>query len=224
MDRSALLQRSQWLMAFAMPAFAPGKEEIWSRMAEAAACEKDSGQFVKVISERVTSSDDLEAEFNRLSMGPYRRVVSPYETIWAGTKSINTRITAVVAWFYAQVGLAVDTHFNEPADFIGNEMQFLGAVYSLAAEHRRLGQDEIADGLEEFARIFWAEHLGHWAGGYFGSVAKNTSAPELAAWAQHTKKGLEALFAGVELTEMKTGVEKKSASETIPINVQQDLS
>lgn len=224
MDRRALLQRSQWLMAFAMPAFAPGKEETWTRMAKAAAREKDSGQFVKVISERVTSSDDLEAEFNRLSMGPYSRVVSPYETIWAGTKSINTRITAVVAWFYAQVGLAVDPHFNEPADFIGNEMQFLGAVYSLAAEHRRLGQDEIADGLEKFAQIFWAEHLGHWASGYFGAVAVNTSVPELFAWAQYTKKGLEALFDGIELTEIKTGVEKKSSSETIPINVQQDLS
>ena len=114
--------------------FAPGKHEtyeailLWAKkQGEATLVDK-----LKGFSEKL---DDLEADFNRMCIGPYRLTVPPYESVWFGTRVMNTRRTEVVRWFYAQAGLVSNSQFfNEPADYFGYELEFIGFLACASRE------------------------------------------------------------------------------------------
>ncbi|MFQ6371927.1 molecular chaperone [Shewanella sp. YIC-542] len=103
---------------------------------------------------------ELECDFNRMCIGPYRLLVPPYESVYRTSgRQINTDETVAVADFYQRIGLVPHGGLNEPADFIGNELEFLFCLEAL----RHQEQDaEVAAELEQWATDFMAAHLGLW--------------------------------------------------------------
>lgn len=111
----------------------------------------------------IDDASELEFDFNRMCIGPYKLLVAPYEGIYrSGNHVINTDETVEVADFYQQIGLVIDDKFNEPADFIGNELEFLYCVHALASEQRQANNLDTANELDAIADEFVNKHLGVW--------------------------------------------------------------
>ncbi len=106
---------------------------------------------------------ELECDFNRMCIGPYKLLVMPYESVYrSGSKVMNTKDTVKVADFYQEIGLIIDESFNEPADFIGNELEFLYCVHALADEQRKVNNQEAVIELGRLGDEFLITHLGTW--------------------------------------------------------------
>ncbi|TKB51022.1 molecular chaperone TorD [Ferrimonas sediminicola] len=106
---------------------------------------------------------ELECDFNRMCIGPTRLLVPPYESVHrASGRQINTEETVAVADFYQHIGLVIDEKLSEPADFIGNELEFLYCLEALAHQHRKQGNDDTVAELEALAGEFLDKHLGTW--------------------------------------------------------------
>ncbi|GIU25114.1 hypothetical protein TUM4644_20160 [Shewanella colwelliana] len=110
-----------------------------------------------------SDSSELEFDFNRMCIGPYKLLVAPYESVYlSGNHQIFTEETVKVAQFYQQIGLIIDDSFNEPADFIGNELEFLYCLHAMASEQHALDKHEYVAALHELANEFLEMHLGRW--------------------------------------------------------------
>lgn len=97
-----------------------------------------------------------------MCIGPTKLLVPPYESVYRDVgRQIHTDRTLEVADFYQQLGLVTDTGFNEPADYIGNELEFLFCAEAL--RHQQQNEDPAAaDELEQLAQVFLEQHLGTW--------------------------------------------------------------
>ncbi|WP_324617101.1 TorD/DmsD family molecular chaperone [Shewanella psychropiezotolerans] len=106
---------------------------------------------------------ELEFDFNRMCIGPYKLLVAPYEGVHiSGNHVMNTDETVRVAEFYQEIGLVIDDQFNEPADFIGNELEFLYCVHALAWEQKQASNLDASIELKQLANEFITKHLGNW--------------------------------------------------------------
>ncbi|MBY6185100.1 molecular chaperone TorD family protein [Marinobacter hydrocarbonoclasticus] len=120
----------------------------------------------------------LEFDFNRMCIGPYRLTVPPYESVYRSGKSVlNSHHTVNVHAFYQQLGLTIEPRFNEPADYIGNELEFLYCVSALTSEHRHAGNADVAGELEALAQQFLTEHLGAWCGDFTDKLMEHAREP-----------------------------------------------
>lgn len=123
--------------------------------------------------EMADQSLDLELEYNRLCVGPYRLQAPPYESVYRGpSRETFTRITQEVEAHYQQLGLMGQRASGEPADFFGNELEYLFVLYSKY-------QQETGDKAPWAARIdaFLSEHLGQWYTAFLDDIANHTEMP-----------------------------------------------
>lgn len=214
MKSSDCRNAAEMLNAFKQVMFAPGKAATWQNLLEWARGHDEAG-FAASLAGFELRLDDLEAEFNRLCVGPRRKIVPPYESVWTGARELYSRMTVAVAWFYAQAGLVTrQKTFNEPADFFGSELEFLECLLTVAAEAK---EPQATDKKEvmEFSEAFWAEHLGHWAKPFLNAMATNSKEPILSAWAEKLNEQLDSFFGGIALQKPVHGIEQPN--ESIPI-------
>lgn len=204
--------------AFKALCFAPGKAQTYEGMlAWARANHKDG--LAALCAGAGDALDDLEADFNRMCIGPYRLTVPPYESVWFGTRVMNTRRTEVVRWFYAQAGLVSNPkEFNEPADYFGYELEFIGFLAAWSAELLAAGKADDAAGVIDWGNVFWAEHLGHWYAKFLEAVAADSTVETIRCWAQTLKSGLADCFEGIPLKSMTTGLEEQKVAAPKPIH------
>ncbi|TKB52991.1 TorD/DmsD family molecular chaperone [Ferrimonas aestuarii] len=126
---------------------------------------------------------ELECDFNRMCIGPTRLLVPPYESVYRATgRQINTDKTVAVAEFYQHIGLVVDEGLSEPADFIGNELEFLYCLEVLAHEHAAKGNDATVADINALAQEFFAAHLGTWYQEFVDGMAQQA---QLEFWRQY---------------------------------------
>ena len=124
----------------------------------------------------VEDPSELEFDFNRMCIGPYKLLVAPYEGVYrSGNHVINTDETVEVADFYQQIGLVIDDQFNEPADFIGNELEFMYCVHALASEQRQADNLDAANELDAMADEFVNKHLGLWINPFCEGIKQHAS-------------------------------------------------
>lgn len=199
-------------LAFKAVTFAPGKASTYENLLSWAK-QNNKGTFVKTLSDYAEQLDDLEADYNRMCIGPYRLTVPPYESVWFGTRVLNTRRTEVVRWFYAQFGLVSnDKEFNEPADYFGYELEFLGYLAVLIQELSRKGDSDRTAEAIDWLNAFWAEHLGHWYDKYLQAIATDSAVEIIRSWAILLQTELSRLFRDVPLKSMTTGLEEEKVA------------
>ncbi|QYJ97911.1 molecular chaperone TorD family protein [Shewanella alkalitolerans] len=149
--------------AFKSMMFAPSDTQAVAGLI--AYLEQETPDSPLLIEARKFSDDasELEFDFNRMCIGPYKLLVAPYESVYlSGNRQLFTEETLRVAEFYQQIGLVIDDSFNEPADFIGNELEFLYCLHAMASEQQALGQTSYAEELLSLADEFIQAHLGRW--------------------------------------------------------------
>ncbi|MBY5920803.1 molecular chaperone [Ferrimonas balearica] len=142
---------------------------------------EQGGQYPELLAEARALRDEperLEYDFNRMCIGPYRLTVPPYESVYRSGKSVlNSHHTVNVHAYYQQLGLTIEPRFNEPADYIGNELEFLFCASALAFEHREAGNPDVALELDQLAGQFLEAHLGTWCGEFSDKMMANAREP-----------------------------------------------
>jgi len=162
--------------AFKSMLFAPGTPQAIESLIEV--LEARGGEVELVASARaaLAAPEQLEFEFNRMCIGPYRLSVPPYESVWrSGAREIWNRFTTEVALHYERIGLVIDDSLREPADFIGNELEFLYCVRALQVQHA-----EDPEALSELCAIhddFLRAHLSQWYGDFCAALVADARLP-----------------------------------------------
>ncbi|SDI32227.1 chaperone TorD involved in molybdoenzyme TorA maturation [Ferrimonas sediminum] len=143
--------------------FAPSNPESVANLIAYLEASGSNPELLAEAQRHADAPEDLECDFNRMCIGPYRLLVPPYESVYcASGRQINTDDTVKVADFYQNIGLVIDEKLNEPADYIGNELEFLYCVEALVSEHQKQENSDTATALEELAQEFLSLHLGTW--------------------------------------------------------------
>ena len=123
---------------------------------------------------------ELECDFNRMCIGPTRLLVPPYESVYRSAGSqLNTKETVAVADFYQQIGLVIDAKLNEPADYIGNELEFLFCVEALLHQQQIQANQAESAALDDLATQFLNQHLGLWYHSFTAGIEQHA---QLAFW------------------------------------------
>ncbi|MBR9728160.1 molecular chaperone [Shewanella intestini] len=149
--------------AFKSMMYAPSAKESIASLVAYLQAEKPQSPLLEEALKYVADPSELEYDFNRMCIGPYKLLVAPYESVYlSGNHMVNTKETAAVADFYQQIGLTLDEKQGEPADYIGNELEFLYCVHALASEQKAAGNVENAAELQLIANEFMQAHLGLW--------------------------------------------------------------
>ena len=143
--------------------FSPSGTEALTGMIAYLEANRSDSPLLTEAKKLVGDSSELEFDFNRMCIGPYKLLVAPYEGVYrSGNHVMNTDETVRVAEFYQEIGLVIDEKFNEPADFIGNELEFLYCVHALASEQKAANNIEAFEELTAIADEFLIKHLGTW--------------------------------------------------------------
>ncbi len=188
------------------PLFHPGKPAVYEALSSWAGT-SGLDDFARACSEALRDTDEAEADFNRMCIGPYKLTVPPYESVWrTGRRVLNNRYTAAVGYSYEEVGLAVGD-MNEPVDFFGYELEFCYAALACGQAYEKQGKSEEASMLYEAEKRFWAEHFGHWAPKFLQAMAADARHPFWRLWAQTLAGLLEAHHADIALSNTMSGEE-----------------
>lgn len=178
--------------AFKGLTFKPGDAEAvraWVDHLEAAGADPEA---IACARGALAEPQELEFEFNRMCVGPYRLTVPPYESVWrSGARELCNRYTAGVAEHYAQIGLVIDDGLREPADFIGNELEFLFCVTALEQDRLAASDLEAVQELRAIHDAFLREHLGHWYGQFCTAMADDARHPFWRHYALALKRFLD---------------------------------
>lgn len=168
---------------------------------------------------------EVEADFDRLCIGPYRLVVPPYESVWrSGGRVLNNRFSAAVAHSFAEAGLAAGGKLQELPDYFGNELEFLYCLSALSLHYRKSGDGEAADSLDEMFSRFWAEHLGHWAPDFLEAIAREAEEPLWKEWALVLRRVLGEVFKDTPLSEGMTGLQEAPVAPPAPRQYKKEQS
>ncbi|RMF96516.1 MAG: hypothetical protein D6734_03595 [Candidatus Schekmanbacteria bacterium] len=127
--------------------------------------------FKEFTSYRSVNFSELEQEYRDLFRIPLGKYVTPYESVYLGTKKVGDEVikgqlmgphTISVKKFYEMCG--IDTsETNEIVDHIGLELE---AMHILCVRHYELiseGKEEEAKNLLNLQKRFMNEHLSRWA-------------------------------------------------------------
>lgn len=165
------------------PVFHPGTSSVYEQLGIWAQ-KHDLKELSEACALAMNDTDEVEADFNRMCIGPYRLTVPPYESVWrAGKRVLNNRFSAAVQFSYEEVGLTVGD-MNEPVDFFGYELEFCYCTLAFAEVHAKEGRKEQADFLRQAHSRFWAEHFGHWADQFLQAMQQDAKHPFWQAWAR----------------------------------------
>lgn len=120
---------------------------------------KPESELIEVASAYLAEPEELEVEYNRLCVGPYKLVAPPYESVYMGpTRETFTEVTDRVLLCYQELGLMADGSRGEPADFFGNEIEFLYVLHVRLLEEGEAADPEIQALMQRFLN----DHLGCW--------------------------------------------------------------
>lgn len=149
--------------AFKGVIFAPASKEALSQLIGYL---QHSGGAPELLAEAQCYFDaphELEFDFNRMCIGPYKLTVPPYESVYLSHhRELFTEETDRVADWYQELGLIPDGGLNEPADFIGHELEFLYCLHALKSEYTKQGREDANIELDRMANEFMQQHLGKW--------------------------------------------------------------
>ena len=152
--------------------FGVSKEKLLN-LSEFLAMTEPESELVGVSLQMAESVEAVEIEYNRLCVGPYRLVAPPYESVYLGaSRELFTKVTAEVEEHYQSIGLMANRNSGEPADFIGNELEYL---FVLHCKYLEEGSDKTD--LDNKIDGFISAHLSQWYEAFLNDISCNTSMP-----------------------------------------------
>jgi len=131
---------------------------------------ESSSGLIEVAQSYLEQPEELEIEYNRMCVGPTRLVAPPYQSVYLGNRrQMFTEITDSVLLCYQEIGLKENNSRGEPADFFGNELEFLYAIYT-KLHHQESDVRE----LQVLASKFLHEHIGKWYQNFLADIRNGT--------------------------------------------------
>lgn len=122
--------------------------------------------------------DELEAEYNRLFVGPGAPRVYPYESLYRdSTGLVMGPSTGKVHQAYRRSGLEMSSAYRDLPDHLAVELEFMARLCGEEAKARSAGRTDLALRLKEEQRSFLAEHLAPWLPRLCERVIRGTSSP-----------------------------------------------
>lgn len=155
-----------------------GDEEIAGILAEIRA-------FSKTLGEREPEDARLalEADFNRLFVGPGKLLAPPWESYYASVRDgegrgfLRGRTERSIADFYRENGFALPADSDVFPDHIGVELEFLALLAAQEAQAHQDGAAEEVARLQEVELLFRERHVRTWVGDFARDVATGASTP-----------------------------------------------
>jgi putative dimethyl sulfoxide reductase chaperone len=118
---------------------------------------------------------ELTLDYSRLFLGPFEVLAPPFGSVYLNQnkKMIMDETTGEVAEMYRNAGLEVDDSFNNPADHITAELEFMHYLYF--QEHAAFGEnnEKQAEKFQKIRREFFRKHLGKWGPTFAHKVQEN---------------------------------------------------
>ena len=143
-------------------------------------------RLLKVLNRRVdepqhpSSSPDLvalEAEYNRLFVGPGHVICPPYESVYRGESSPQGSVLGTsslqVQAEYAESGLGFAEGFTDLPDHASVELEFMKFLCEKEADASREGRPRWRTKQAEFSK----NHIEKWLPAFADSVLKSTADP-----------------------------------------------
>lgn len=151
--------------------------------------------------------DELEAEYNRLFVGPGAPRVYPYESLYRdSTGLVMGPSTGKVHQAYRRSGLEINSAYRDLPDHLAVELEFMARLCGEEAKARSAGRTDLALRLKGEQRSFLAEHLAPWLPTLCERVIRETSSPIYRAFAE-----IAAIFVGWDREEVN--VEQLNGTE-----------
>jgi TorA maturation chaperone TorD len=122
--------------------------------------------------------DQLEADYNRLFVGPRKLLAAPWESVYIDRERVLfQRVTLEVKGWYERFGLVRDSACNEPEDHVGLELSFLAHLASIALDAMRRRDDERVRAIMTAQREFVRDHARRWIPNWCRDVEKHAATP-----------------------------------------------
>ncbi|ABZ78562.1 cytoplasmic chaperone TorD family protein [Shewanella halifaxensis HAW-EB4] len=165
--------------------FTPSAPECLERLIDWLEASQINNELLAEARKSQNTLIDLECDFNRMCVGPTRLLVPPYESVYCSVGSqLNTKETVAVADFYQNIGLVIDKNLNEPADYIGNELEFLFCLEALNHQQKEQVNHNESTALDELAQLFISQHLGRWYQDFTYGIEQHT---EMTFWRHYAQ-------------------------------------
>lgn len=105
----------------------------------------------------------LEAEYNRLFVGPLPPLAHPYESVYRSLGGlVMGDCTLEVLQAYAEAGYALQADLKELPDHVAVELEYMALLWQRHEEAHSAGLTPLADGLRQQAQAFLTTHLCRW--------------------------------------------------------------
>ena len=133
----------------------------------------DAAEFVALM-QAETPIDELEIDYTKLFVGPYKVLAPPYGSIYLDTaRTVMGPSTIDVRDRYLSVGLDISENFKDAPDHIKAELEFMYYLIFRQIEALKESDFESALAYLETQRSFLADHLGAWVAEFAANIEKN---------------------------------------------------
>ncbi len=107
---------------------------------------------------------EMIIDYSRLFLGPFGVLAPPFGSVYLnpGKKMIMDETTEEVAEMYRQAGLHMDEDFNNPADHITVELEFMHYLHHQEQAALNDSNNHKAHEFQTFRQKFFREHIGKW--------------------------------------------------------------
>ena len=107
---------------------------------------------------------EMNLDYTRLFLGPFGTLAPPFGSVYLnpGKRMIMDETTEEAARMYHQAGLDLDLQFNNPADHITAELEFMHYVHHQEQAALNEGNKPKAHEFKTLRQDFFRKHIGKW--------------------------------------------------------------
>jgi TorA maturation chaperone TorD len=162
--------------------------------------EKAFKELKQSLEESGTCMEELLMDYEALFRVPGRQFVHPYESAYRTSMTVkdnktrpvmNVSFTEEVKRVYESEGLETAPGFDENADHLATELEYMANLCRIRATHIGQGNREEARLYEKKQNAFLCEHLDCWADPCLKNVEENASTPFYRTFAGFLRSFLE---------------------------------
>lgn len=163
------------------------------------------GPVFAAMEEGVAGIGELDAEYNRLFVGPGTPRVYPYESLYRDSAGLVMGPAArEVLQAYYRSGFVINAAYRDLPDHIAVEFEFMARLCTEEAEAAARGRPDLVVRLKEEQASFLRAHLCAWVPALCEKLLRETSAPFYRGLAEITSMfvcGQRTQTAGTPLSE-----------------------
>ncbi|MBI3326388.1 MAG: molecular chaperone TorD family protein [Nitrospinae bacterium] len=166
------------------------------------------GDYLECLEQRDVAEAlvELEAEYNRLFVGPMPPLAHPYESVYRSAEALVMGDCALdVLRVYAQAGVVLSAGYKDLPDHVAVELEYMALLCQRAEVARAAGLATVVDALRQAAWTFLEHHLRRWLPQFCRRVLLGATSPYYRQWAL-----LADLFTRAEVCRMRSEKEVRA--------------